>query len=109
MNSGHDNDTPPGDFRALDVPCPKCSGEIHENLKKFQCRKCDFGLWKIVAGRRLEIPEVEELIAKRQAGPLQGFRSKAGKPFDAVIKLSPEMKLEFDFGKVEKLFGNEGR
>ncbi len=102
MNSGHDNDTPPGDFRALDVPCPKCSGEIHKNLKKFQCRKCDFGLWKIVAGRRLEIPEVEELIAKRQAGPLQGFRSKAGKPFDAVIRLSPKLKLEFDFGKAGK-------
>jgi DNA topoisomerase-3 len=79
------------------VPCPKCGAEIHENYKKFQCQKCDFGLWKIVAARQLEIPEVEELIAKRRVGPLAGFRSKLGKPFAAVIKLTPEFKAEFDF------------
>ena len=95
----HESDTVPGDFGTLKVPCPKCGGEIHENYKKFQCQKCEFSLWKIVAGRQLEIPEVEELIAKRQVGPLQGFRSKLGKPFAAVIKLTPELKPEFDFGQ----------
>jgi DNA topoisomerase-3 len=95
----HDSDTVPGDFGTLKTPCPKCGGEIHENYKKFQCQKCDFGLWKIVAGRQLEIPEVEELISKRQVGPLQGFRSKMGRPFAAVIKLTPELKPEFDFGQ----------
>src|SRR5882724_5297620 len=48
----HESDTVPGDFGALKVPCPKCGGEIHENYKKFQCQKCDFGLWKIVASRQ---------------------------------------------------------
>ncbi len=95
----HESDTVPGDFGTLKVPCPKCGGEIHENYKKFQCQKCDFSLWKIVASRQLEIPEVEELIAKRQVGPLQGFRSKMGKPFAATIKLTPELKPEFDFGQ----------
>ena len=95
----HESDTVPGDFGTLKTPCPKCGGEVHENYKKFQCQKCDFGLWKIVASRQLEIPEVEELIAKRQVGPLQGFRSKMGKPFAAVIKLTPELKPEFDFGQ----------
>jgi DNA topoisomerase-3 len=102
---GHDSDTVPGDFGTLKVPCPKCGGEVHENYKKFQCQKCDFSLWKIVAGRQLEIPEVEELIAKRQVGPLQGFRSRLGKPFAAVIKLTPELKPEFDFGQ-EQTEGN---
>jgi DNA topoisomerase-3 len=95
----HESDTVPGDFGTLKVPCPKCGGEIHENYKKFQCQKCDFSLWKIVAGRQLEIPEVEQLIAKGQVGPLQGFRSKLGRPFAAVIKLTPELKPEFDFGQ----------
>ena len=95
----HESDTVPGDFGTLKVPCPKCGGEIHENYKKFQCQKCEFSLWKIVAGRQLEIPEIEELIAKRQVGPLQGFRSKLGKPFAAVIRLTPELKPEFDFGQ----------
>ena len=95
----HESDTVPGDFGTLKVPCPKCGGEMHENYKKFQCQKCEFSLWKIVAGRQLEIPEVEELITKRQVGPLQGFRSKMGRPFAAVIKLTPELKPEFDFGQ----------
>jgi DNA topoisomerase-3 len=94
----HESDTVPGDFGTLKVPCPKCGGEIHENYKKFQCQKCEFSLWKIVAGRQLEIPEVEELIAKRRVGPLQGFRSKLGKPFSAPIILTPDLEPKFDFG-----------
>ena len=67
------------------MPCPKCGGEIHENYKKFQCQKCDFALWKIVAGRQFEISEVETLIdPNASVGPLQGFRSKMGRPFAAV-------------------------
>jgi DNA topoisomerase-3 len=97
-----ESDTVPGDFGTLKVPCPKCGGEVHENYKKFQCQKCDFALWKIVAGRQLEIPEVEELITKGVVGPLQGFRSKMGKPFAAVIKMGAEFKPEFDFGQDQK-------
>jgi DNA topoisomerase III len=94
----HESDTVPGDYGKLNVPCPKCGGEILENYKKFQCQKCDFSLWKIVAGRQLEIPEVEELISKGTVGPLQGFRSKQGFPFAAIIKMGAEFKPEFDFG-----------
>lgn len=95
---GFESDTVPGDFGEVKVPCPKCGGDIKENYKKFQCQKCDFALWKIVAGRQFEIPEIEELISKRTVGPLQGFRSKLGKPFAAIVKLTPELKPEFDFG-----------
>ena len=43
--------------------------------------------------------EIEELDSRNAVGPLQGFRSKMGRPFAAVIKLSPEFKPEFDFGQ----------
>jgi DNA topoisomerase-3 len=46
-----------------------------------------------------EIEEVEKLITEKQIGPLQGFRSKLGRPFAAVLKLNPEFKVEFDFGQ----------
>jgi DNA topoisomerase III len=98
---GYESDTVPGDFGELTVRCPKCGGVVKENYKKFQCQKCDFALWKIVAGRQLEIPEVDELIAKGKVGPLQGFRSKLGKPFAAIIKMGPDFKPEFDFGQQE--------
>jgi RNase P subunit RPR2 len=72
---------------------------IQENYKKFQCKKCDYGLWKVVAGRQYEPEEVDELLSKRVVGPLQGFRSKMGRPFAAMIRLNAEHLPEFDFGQ----------
>jgi len=95
----HDSDTVPGDFATLTVPCPKCGGVIKENYKKFQCQNCDFALWKIASGRQFEISEIEELISKGVVGPLQGFRSKMGRPFAGLIRMTPEFKPEFDFGQ----------
>ncbi len=91
-------DTIPGDFGVLKTPCPKCGGEVHERYKAFQCVKCDFSVWKIISGRLFEAPEIDKLIQDRQIGPLQGFRSRMGKPFAAVLKLNAENKTEFDFG-----------
>ena len=95
----HESDTVPGDFSTLKTPCPKCGGVVKENYKKYQCQQCDFALWKILAGRQLEPAEVETLISQRSIGPLQGFRSRIGKPFIAMIKLSPEFKAQFDFSR----------
>jgi len=98
----HDSDTVPGDFATLTTPCPKCGKVVKENYKKFQCQNCDFSLWRIMAGRQLEPQEVEELLAKGTVGPLQGFRSRLGKPFVAVVKLTPDFKVEFDFGQSDE-------
>jgi DNA topoisomerase-3 len=100
----YEHDTIPGDFGTLKVPCPKCGSELHERYRQYQCVKegCDFALWKTLCNRMFEPGEIEELITKKQIGPLQGFRSKQGFPFVAVIKLSAENKLEFDFGNSPK-------
>ena len=94
----YEQDTIPGDFGVLTVKCPKCGGEIHEQYKQFQCVKCDFAVWKTLCSRMFEPEEVENLITKKQIGPLQGFRSKQGFPFAAVLKMNGEHKIEFDFG-----------
>ncbi len=90
-------------FSTLTTPCPKCGGVMQENYKKFQCKKCDYALWKVVAGRQYEPEEVDELLAKGIVGPLQGFRSKMGRPFAAMIRLNADRQPEFDFGQ-----GSEG-
>jgi DNA topoisomerase-3 len=97
----HESDTVPGEFSTLATPCPKCGGVVKENYKKFQCQKCDFSLWRIIAGRQLEPQEVDELIKAGKVGPLQGFRSRLGKPFAAMLKMTPapDYKVEFDFGQ----------
>ena len=71
---------------------------MHENYKKFQCQSCDFGFWKIMAGRQLELAEADALLRDRAVGPLEGFRSKLGRPFAAKLKLTDDNEVTFDFG-----------
>ena len=72
---------------------------MQENYRKFQCQKCDFTLWKVTSGREWSPDEVATLIKKRVIGPLTGFRSRMGKPFAAVVRLSDDFRTEFDFGQ----------
>jgi DNA topoisomerase-3 len=103
----YEHDTIPGDFGVLKTPCPKCGNEVHERYKQFQCvnEDCDFAVWKVLCSRMFEIEEVEKLIDEKQIGPLQGFRSKMGRPFAAVLKLNGEFKVEFDFGNDQQKNG----
>src|SRR5215471_15165244 len=80
--------------------CPKCGSPIVERFKSFTCTNedCDFTIWKTIASRLLSRDEFETLIRDKQVGPLSGFRSRKGKRFHAVLKLSDEFKTEFDFG-----------
>ncbi len=113
----YDRDTIPGDYATLAVPCPNCGGVVKENYRRFSCvgaaavngdaagsgEGCGFSITKIPAGRAFETAEAEGLIRDKKIGPLEGFRSKAGWPFTAEIKLAFDedirnWKLEFDFG-----------
>ena len=94
----YESDTIPGDFATLTAPCPKCGGEVHEQYKRFQCIACDFGFWKIMAGRQIEPAEADTLLSTREVGPLDGFRSRIGRPFSAKVRLSDANDVEFDFG-----------
>jgi len=98
----HRGETIEGDFATLKTPCPKCGGVVRETYKKFRCDQCDFAVWKILAGRQFEIDEMETLIKQREVGPLQGFRSKMGRLFNANIKLSDDFETKFDFGNDEE-------
>jgi DNA topoisomerase-3 len=80
--------------------CPKCGSPIIERFKSFTCtnEECGFSIWKTIAGRLLSREEFETLVRDKQIGPLSGFRSRKGKRFHAVLKLSDDLKAEFDFG-----------
>jgi DNA topoisomerase-3 len=92
-------DIPDTAFLTLNTPCPKCGSKVNETYRKFKCQKCDFSIWKVVSSREFAPEEIETLITKRSVGPLTGFRSRAGKPFAAVVRLTPEFRAEFDFGR----------
>ena len=93
-------DTVEGNFEPISVKCPKC-GHVGftESFKAFECgEKCGAIIWKNMAGRQFEREEVQTLIETGKVGPLEGFRSKLGRPFAALVKLDAEGKQSFDFG-----------
>ena len=95
-----EGDTVAGDFEVLEVKCPKCSGgPFDEDYRTFKCRSCGLIVWKTMAGRLFEPEEVKKLLTEGRVGPLEGFRSKVGRKFGAIVKLGEEFKQEFDFGE----------
>jgi DNA topoisomerase-3 len=126
----YDRDTIPGDYATLTTPCPKCGGVVKENYRRFACAGagkgsdpagaaggsedgCGFSISKIPGSRSFELDEVETFLAKKKIGPLEGFRSKAGWPFTAELRLVfddeiDNWKLEFDFGEDAKRDGESG-
>ena len=80
---------------------------MKENYRRFTCDACEFSITKIPGARSFELPEVERFLVDKKIGPLEGFRSKAGWPFSAELKLVfddeiKNWKLEFDFGEDAK-------
>ena len=107
----YDRDTVPGEYATLHTPCPTCGGVVKENYRRYTCtgnngtsEGCGFSISKIPGGRTFDAAEVEALLRDARIGPLEGFRSKAGWPFTAELRLvfddeTKHHKLEFDFGE----------
>ncbi len=116
----YDRDTIPGDYATLISPCPNCGGVVKENYRRFTCtgqggdaEGCGFSMTKIPAGRAFETVEADAFLRDKKIGPLEGFRSKAGWPFTAEMKLVRDdeinnWKLEFDFGDDAKQAEGDG-
>ena len=110
----YDRDSVPGNYATLQTPCPNCGGVVKENYRRYSCcgadgkgEGCGFSFGKSPAGRTFEIAEAEAFLHDKHIGPLEGFRSKAGWPFVAELRLGfseedRNWKLEFDFGDDKK-------
>jgi DNA topoisomerase-3 len=95
-----EGDSVSGNFEPLEVKCPKCGGgPFEESYRTFKCQSCGLILWKTMAGRAFERRELEQLLTEGKVGPLEGFRSKLGRKFNAIVKLGDEFKPAFDFGE----------
>ena len=93
---------------------------MKENYRRFSCvgkagatEGCGFSISKIPGGRAFETAEADVFLRDKKIGPLEGFRSKAGWPFTAELKLVfdaelKNWKLEFDFGEDAKKEGESG-
>jgi DNA topoisomerase-3 len=87
-------------FPDLDAACPECGTKrFRQTDAHFSCSSpdCRFRIRKTVASRRLTDEEARRLIAEGTVGPLEGFRSRAGKEFAATLKLDEAHKVTFVF------------
>jgi DNA topoisomerase-3 len=83
--------------------CPKCGSPVVETKKAYGCSAwkssgCDFVIWKQVAGKRLSETQAKQLLTRGRTSQLKGFKSKAGKPYTAALKLDGDHRVRLDFG-----------
>ncbi len=102
----------------LSVACPICGGKIKTTQKGCICSNykkepsvselqshtaCKFAIWKI-ADKVLSIPEMESLISEGITEEIKGFISKAGKKFDAKLKMDIENNNGIEEAKISFVF-----
>ena len=72
-----------------------------ESAKAYGCSRyresCRLTIWKVVADKKLTEKQVTALLTRGHTDWLKGFRSKAGKKFEARLKLGADFKVTFDF------------
>lgn len=99
--------------KVKDVVCPICGGDIVQTPFGFGCanyakddpNSCRFSVGKM-AEKALTEANVKELLTNGRTGTIRGFKSKAGKKFDARVALSKDENgkvtgLKFDFTDLE--------
>ena len=60
-------------------------------------RGCSFAIWKTIAGKRISARIARSLLTGGRSGPHKGFKSKAGKPFEALLVMEAGgVRFEFD-------------
>ncbi len=88
------------------IPCPLCKAGFvrlpREDSKAWGCSqwsetKCPLTIWRTMGGRELKASEVSALCRTGRTDKLSGFRSMAGRPFEAALALNGEGKAEFSF------------
>jgi len=83
--------------RVTDIPSPTDQKPLVETLRAYRSQDGLLAVYKVIANRKIGETEVREIITKRQIGPLDGFRSKKGRPFSAILRLDEENKVKFVF------------
>jgi DNA topoisomerase-3 len=78
---------------------PSDGKPMRELLQSYRSQDGALNIYKSVASRVLSTEEIQTLLDTRQVGPLDGFRSRLGRPFSAILRLDPMNKVVFDFGE----------
>ena len=84
--------------RVTDIISPTDGAPLIETLRGYKSKDGELMIYKVIGNRKMSEAEVKDLLVNGQIGPLDGFRSKAGKAFSAVLRYNKEeKKAEFVF------------
>ncbi len=82
--------------KELSLNCPVCNSSLLSKDKLIHCKKCDFKIWKTIAGKKLTESQIFMLIEKKYTDEIGGFISKNGKKFNARLELI-DNNIKFKF------------
>ncbi len=81
-------------FPDLMCPCPICQSEPMKTTDAtYQCTnpECGFQTNRYIASRELKPEEAIQLFTTKFVGPLEDFKSRFNRPFEAALELKQEM------------------
>lgn len=87
-----------GESRETKIISPTDGLPLVETVRAYRSQDGAMVIYKTIGNRMLAEEEIATLVTERQIGPLDGFRSKAGRPFSALLRLKEDHKIEFVFG-----------
>ncbi len=90
----NDEDAP---VTTTNIISPSDGKPLLENWRAYRSQDEKYTIYKIIGQRRIQPAEVAELLEKKKIGPIDGFRSKKGKPFSAMLRIDEENKVKFLF------------
>ena len=93
-------DTDTGFYGDLVGKCPLCGKDVIKGKYSYGCtgykEGCKFRINSFICKRNISISNAKLLLESGKTAEIQGFISKAGKPFNARLKLDGD-KVVFDF------------
>jgi DNA topoisomerase-3 len=90
--------------------CPKCkTAQVRFYPKVAKCpdEKCGLVVFRNISEKQLSDGQIKDLLVKGKTAVIKGFKSKAGKTFDAALKFDENYRVTFDFPEKTKKFGKK--
>ena len=96
-------------LKPTEILSPTDGQALQESLTHYISKDKKLKINKTMGNRRISIEEIAEILDKGSMGPLEGFLSKAKKPFIAYLKFDPDdLRVKFDFDRDTPKSGENG-
>ena len=89
-------------FPDLIATCPNCqANKLRTTDATYECMdpECGFKMNKHIASRLINEKEAHDLLEKKFIGPLEDFKSRFNRPFEAALELKQEVSKTGKKGK----------